>query len=159
MELFNAIGDFISSLSPLLVGCLSVYVAKVNSNNKKIQKIQKEKDELIEKNRKDEISIIVERVRAVEIDTEGLKTECNSFKTDLNNIVEANHNFTEKLDKIITLNEITMEYSRSISSVMIAIGGGLADRPAISEAIDKHRRDESVIISKIMKTSYGQQSL
>ena len=67
---------------------------------------------------------------------------------------DINRSLSEKLDKIITLNEITMEYTHSISSVMTAIGGGLSDNPAISEAIEKHRKDESEIISKIMKTSY-----
>lgn len=154
IDTLKIMGDFISAISPLIVGLLSFYVTKVNSDNKKMQKVQKENNILLIEKRKQEDNKIKDRIKRVEDTADDLQRTCNSIQNDLGNIEEINKVLTEKLDKLIILNEITMEYSRSISTVMVAIGGGLADNPSIACAIEKHRSDESEIINKIMKTSY-----
>lgn len=154
LDTLENVGKFLSYLSPFIIAGLSAYVAKVDARNKKIQKMQEENSALIEERRKEEEGHIKDRIKKVEETADELKTTCSTIKNDLCNMEDINRSLSEKLDKIITLNEITMEYTHSISSVMTAIGGGLSDNPAISEAIEKHRKDESEIISKIMKTSY-----
>lgn len=154
LDTLDTIGKFLSYLSPFIIGGLSAYVAKVDARNKKIQKMQEENNALIEERRKEEEAIIKQRIEKVEGTTEELKTTCSTIKNDLVAMGDINKILSDKLDKIISLTEITMEYTHSISSVMSAIGGGLSDNPIVSEAIEKHRKDESDIINKLMKTSY-----
>lgn len=154
LNTIDNIGRILSYLSPFILAAFSAYVAKVEARNRKIQKMQEENNLLAEERRKEDEKILKNRIRKVEDTTKALERECATIKNDLGNIADINRSLSEKLDKIITLTEITMQYTHSISSVMNAIGGGLSDNPTITEAIEKHRQDESEIISKIMKTSY-----
>lgn len=150
----NLILDYIQVLTPMIVGALSLYVAKINRDNQKVREANERTEQLEKEKRQTERDNIEKRFGEIESSLKEIKKEQRVLDDRLSNNDRLTSSVWNKLDRILVLNEISMQYYQSMSNVIIAISDTDNMDASLAAAIEKHRERENEIMNKIVKSTY-----
>lgn len=155
VNLFSNIMTAIATLTPIFLGVLAHRLNKKERADKKYQKLREEVEKEREDKARQQEQERVTQMEKLQNDVDGLRKEVKevSERIDMENL-------NKTLDKLILMSSINMEFSQSVSQLVVAIGEGinnqseLIDNSRLNAAIQLHKQTERDLTQKMYNSIY-----
>lgn len=153
-EVISIIEKVLVAVTPIIVAYLTYRTNKKSKEDKEYRELREKYEEEIRVNQEKKRQ---ERDEELDKKFSGLKEDLNKVQTELKEF--DTKAITKQLDDLVEISEINLEYSQSLSKVVVTIGEAIRDSDIIescdiSDAIREHQDNERKITNKLYKVLY-----
>lgn len=165
MAWFDYLERILVGLTPIIVAYLAYRTSKREKADKDYRELRQKYEKELEKKRNDEEA---ERKRDMENIQEDIESFKDDIKMDIQNITAQMDalkeqidmsEITKQLNNLVDITGINLDYSQSLSKVLLTIGSALCNESNphcedITKVMNEHQEKERNIVNKIYKAIY-----
>lgn len=149
-SVWETIQNLVIAVTPLAVGILSYLSVKKDKEDKEYRELRESYEEVLNKEKKEKDEKIEENIQKITEDVKNLSSKINDIDVE---------DINTQLKNLVSISEINLQYSQSLSKVVTTIGECLRDSNIefdndISKVISEHQELERNITNRLYKVLY-----
>lgn len=149
-SVWETIQNLVIAVTPLAVGILSYLSVKKDKEDKEYRELRENYEEVLNNEKKKKDEKIENSINKITEDVKNLSTKIDNIDVE---------DINTQLKNLVSISEINLQYSQSLSKVVTTIGECLRDSNIefdndISKVISEHQELERNITNRLYKVLY-----
>lgn len=149
-SVWETIQNLVIAVTPLAVGILSYLSVKKDKEDKEYRELRENYEEVLNNEKKKKDEKIESSINKITEDVKNLSTKIDNIDVE---------DINTQLKNLVSISEINLQYSQSLSKVVTTIGECLRDSNIefdndISKVISEHQELERNITNRLYKVLY-----